>query len=121
MSELFGNVLLSNRSVTLVTASPLHYQMALALFVVSQAVAKNQPVAPVTGRFARDCGRHRLLYGTMSTGQFMRHCHVRLPKLQGHYNLVHPVMFETSAIWIYENLNPCRVTGGLERTLENVH
>ena len=43
--ELFGNVLLSNRSVSLVTASPLHYQMALALFVVSQPVAKNQPIA----------------------------------------------------------------------------
>lgn len=52
--ELFGNVLLSNRRVSLVTASPLHYQMALALFVVSQPVAKNQPIAPVIARFTCD-------------------------------------------------------------------
>lgn len=77
MSELFGNALLGNRSVTLVTASPLHYQMALALFVVSQAVAKNQPVAPVTGRFAQDHGRHWLLCGLMSVGRFTMHCRVR--------------------------------------------
>lgn len=121
MSELLGNVLLSNRSVTLVTGSLLHYQMALALFVVSQAVAKNQPVAPVNWVFCLGPWPARAtLWNDVSWPVWM-HCRVRPPELQGHYNLMHPVMFETSAVWICENLNPCRVTWGLERTLENVH
>lgn len=98
------------RSVTLATASPLHYQMALALFSVSQAVARNQPVAPVAACFTRDRGRRRLLCRTVPVGWYVTHCRIRSARTPGSLQPVHPVTFKTRAVQAGEDPSPRRVT-----------